>query len=101
MQPARHKSVTDKCCSNISAYQMNSLADDDVFTEDASRESNSSMHVSNQGFDILRREGRELGKSSARPIPVDAQGIYPPSACVFVAKYIQPIAPNPGPYAHG
>jgi hypothetical protein len=45
------------------------------------------------GSSIPRHDGREVAKFLDEPVSVDAQGIYPPSACIFVAKYVMPAMP--------
>ena len=65
---------------------MESMAADDVFTDMpphrrllAQSDSLSSPHVAGGG---------ELTTYNDETQGIDAQGIYPPSACVFVAKYV-------------
>jgi hypothetical protein len=72
---------------------MSSMADDDVFTENPARSARRSVRASNMGSSIPRHDGREVAKFLDEPVSVDAQGIYPPSACIFVAKYVMPAMP--------
>lgn len=67
---------------------MKALADDDVFTDNPPRDSKDLAPIKDDESAVTRVEGREFAKFLDGPVAVDAQDIYPPSACIFVAKYV-------------
>lgn len=72
--------------SSTDSFKIRANTDDDVFAGNDGYSTNP-FHPSFQGSqDDVGDEDKQLALLDANPVSIDAQGIYPPTACIFAAK---------------